>query len=1416
MSSPFHLFEVSWEVCNKVGGIYTVLSTKAKTLVSELGDDRYLAIGPWLLSEGERELPFDPDPEPAATSPDADFVASCRDQGLPVRLGRWRIPGRPRTCLIEFSKLYEQKDDLLAELWDDFSVDSIAGGWDYVEPVLFGIAAGRVIETWWEHHLAPESHRAVVQAHEWMTGSSLLYLKKRLPSAGTIFTTHATMLGRALSSLGHSPEDGLGDRTSEELAEENGVVAKHSLEGVCAREADVFTTVSEITAREAELLHRRAPAPLLPNGIDLDVIDELAGKTPPADVRERVVKLASAFLGDDVSSATLLAISGRYEFHNKGIDALLDALALLQEREGPPVVLFVLVPAGNSGLRDDVTERLELPVEELDGPIGLSTHHLFDEEQDPVHVHCAKVGFENAVGDRVRVIQIPIYLDGTDGLLGLPYEAVLRSMDLTVFPSYYEPWGYTPQESLALGVPTITTDYAGFGRWAQKQEIGPENGLTVLSRVRLEYRTVVENLAEELETRLGSTTDAAELQAACRATAQRTSWSNAFFEHYRTAFLTSLEAVQDRLERGVPQTRRPKRTVTVRGGERSQRPNLERFEVAATVPAPLIALKALARNLCWSWDPDGPELFRELAPEAWSKSGHNPIAFLQSVDYELLERAAGDARYRAKLARVHERVQAYLAATPNEYGGPPDGPPALTRERPAAYFCAEFGLHESLPIYSGGLGILAGDHLKSASDLNVPLVAVGLFYREGYLAQELTAEGEQIAGQRTNDPARLPIQLVRASDGAPLEVKLELPGRSLALRAWRVDVGRVRLFLLDTDVAPNGDEDRAITRHLYGGDSETRILQEIVLGRGGVRMLRALGIRPSVWHMNEGHAAFLTLERVSEHVKKEGLAFEASREFVRATTLFTTHTPVPAGHDRFGEDLVRRYFSDVAEWVGVPWERFWQLGQASDGGDTFNMTYLALNFASFTNGVSQLHGIASRKLLQPFWPSLLEAEVPVTSITNGVHLATWTLPALGRALGADDAIVQPAQFEKQAAKLAPTALWETKRAAKAALFELVRQRLTRAFLARHDSPLLLSRMLDGLDEDALTIGFARRFAPYKRAHLLFTDVERLRAILESTDRPVRILVAGKAHPADGRGKDILRDIARVARSDEFCGRVFFVEDYDIELGRALVQGADVWLNTPTRMLEASGTSGMKAAANGTLNLSIGDGWWPEGFDGTNGWRVGDGRAYEDQELQDQLDASTLYRLLEEEIVPAFYERDAKGLPKAWVERMRASIATVAPVFNTDRMVGEYRDRAYAPLATRGAELVQDRRAPVKDLARECTRLRKGFGALRIDAARIADLSELRVGDTIEIGVDVELGELAPEDVLVEFVVDRPEEPDAVADVAELAPSGAQDGKTTFTGTYPVERAGGHAYGIRVRPRLADCGGESLAGLVLWA
>jgi len=1411
LTTAFTLFEISWEVCNKVGGIHTVLSSKAKTLVERFGDE-YVCVGPWLLSNSEHAVPFEED---KAFAP---FAESCRQMGIPVRVGRWRIPAAPRTILVEFSQLYDRKDDVLASLWTDYKVDSMSGAWDYVEPVLFGHAAGRVIEKWWDEYLSPIRRRAVAHAHEWMTGSALLHLQKHAPAIGTVFTTHATMLGRALSSLGMSPDDGLGGETVLGLAESHGVKAKHSLEGVCARTADVFCTVSEITAKEALLLHERAPDPVTPNGIDLDVIDAVAGSTPRVEAREKLRRIASRFFGQDVGDAAFLATSGRYEFHNKGFDVLLEALAKLNGREGRRVVLFVLAPAGNTGLRSEYLERAGRDIEKLDGPLGISTHNLFDQEHDPVHRHCAELGLDNAPDARVKVLQIPIYLSPDDELIGLPYEAVLRAMDASCFPSYYEPWGYTPQESLALGVRTITTDYAGFGRWAAAQGLGKEQGIRVLSRVHVPHAEITEKLAAELEDFLENGEDAREMLAACRKTAALTSWSD-FIGNYDRAYRQALACVQHRLESGVQVVRRPKRVLEVRPAREAQRPRLMPFDVAATLPSELGGLARLAANYWWSWDPEGESLYAELSPQSWRACRHDPLRCLQRVFPEDLERRANDPAYVAKLARVLARFDAYLAEPSAEgrwRAGREEQELVPSPEHPIAYFCAEYGVHESLKIYSGGLGVLAGDHVKSASDLNLPFVAVGLFYRMGYMGQKLSPTGEQVEIDVLNDPNMLPMRRVRAADGAPLDISLNLPGRELFLRAWRVDVGRIPLYLLDTDCPNNRPEDRDITRNLYGGEEETRLQQEIVLGRGGVRLLRALDVDPAVYHMNEGHAAFLTLERVRQLTHGEGLTFEEAGELVRATTLFTTHTPVPAGHDRFGEDLVRRYFYDVPSWIGVPWETFWALGTAREGakqnGTTFNMTYLAMNFASFRNGVSKLHGLASRKLFRDFWPHRIENDSPIDSITNGIHLPSWTAPEIAAVVGATDRTVRPEDFEEPLDRSALLRLWDVKRELKVRLLLELGQRIRGAFVERSDSPLLLEETLAGLGEDALYIGFARRFAPYKRAGLMFLDEARLEGILSNAERPVRILIGGKAHPRDRHGKDILKSLAERTRSSRFVGRVFFLEDYDIELARLLMAGVDVWLNTPTRMLEASGTSGMKAAANGALNLSVGDGWWPEAFDGANGWMIDQRRSYRDQPLQDEFDASVLYNLLEEEVVPLYFERDAQGVPLGWLERVGRCLATIPAAFNTDRMVLEYLERAYSPLAADHRALSGDKKWSVKARVVERNRLRHGIENVVIASAQVNELDGLRVGDPVEVRLEVDLPGLTPDDVLCELVLGHAREDGEIDQPLVVALPFAktlQGDRHVFEGVHTVARSGRFSYGIRVRARRD-------ADLVVWA
>ncbi len=1396
------LFEVSWEVANKVGGIHTVLATKAPSLVERLGD-RYLAIGPLLLGE-ERGLPgFEEE------SGFEDLCGACRAAGLETRIGRWLIPGRPRCVQVGFSGLYEQKDRILARLWERYKVDSLEGGWDYVEPLLFGYAAGMFIEHWWHERIEPRGGGAVAQFHEWLSGSGLLYLKTHLPQVGTVFTTHATVLGRALCSSGSPLREALGERAPAAAARAVGVGAKHSLEGVAARQADVFTTVSSLTAEEAALLHLREPTPLTLNGVDLGVVEAAAAGVGRKEARERLREIAAAFLGDLPEDPALLVTSGRYEFRNKGFDLLLEALAELEDRPGRPLLLFVLVPSGHSGPRKDLLDRLggRTPA---DGPLpGLSTHSLFDTENDSFHLEAARLGLDNRPGRRVHLIQIPVYLDGGDGLVDLPYEAVMRAMDLGCFPSFYEPWGYTPVEALALGVPTLTSDRAGFGCWVREQGLDPADGVSVLAREGVEDAAAIPALADLIETILAAPPS----PARCRRSATRLSWKD-FLGAYEEAWGEAANLAEARREQGFEAPPRPVVPLPVKSTALERQPHLLRFDVAASLPPELAGLEELSRNLWWCWDSEAPTLFEELSPQGWERCAHNPVRLLRQVYAADLAERAADPDYVERVKRTLQRFQAAMAEGTRSLELTEGR--SLDAQHPVAYFCFEYGLHESVPIYSGGLGVLAGDHLKSASDLRLPLVALGLFFRGGYFRQELGADGAQIALPEDLDPRELPLEAVRGPDGRPLEIGIRLPGRRLILRAWELRVGRVPLYLLDSDSEANRPEDRSLTHRLYGGDRELRLIQEMILGRGGIQLLDALGLEARALHLNEGHAAFAPLERIASLMRRSGWTFEEAHERVRATCAFTTHTPVPAGHDVFDEDLMRRYFADVPEWLGIPWERFLALG-ASNPPPSFNMSHLACSCAAVVNGVSELHGRVSRELLNPVWPGLLANEVPVQHITNGVHLPSWTAPALGRLLGVEQRSVRGDDFRRAREVLAPALLWKERCRLKAKLLAEVARRVEQNFLARQESPRLMSQILENLDPRAMVIGFARRFAPYKRAMLLFRDPERLQRLLGDPERPLLLLFAGKAHPADQAGQALLRELVELSRGPGFAGKVIFLEGYDLALARRLVQGVDVWLNNPTRPLEASGTSGMKAAANGALNLSVLDGWWPEGFDGENGWSLAAERAYPDQALQDEHDNARLLNLLEQEILPLFFERDADGLPHGWLQRVMHSLESIPPVFDSTRMVEQYRDHAYLPLARADAALEADPEGLRERATRHASR-RRAFREVRVRTATSSPLEGLHAGSRIEVEAEVELGGLSPREVLVELVIGHLDDGERLRlpQVIPLELVGSSGDSTTFRGGHEVDRSGSYGYGIRVRARPLDERDLDSLRLIVWA
>jgi starch phosphorylase len=701
------------------------------------------------------------------------------------------------------------------------------------------------------------------------------------------------------------------------------------------------------------------------------------------------------------------------------------------------------------------------------------------------------------------------------------------------------------------------------------------------------------------------------------------------------------------------------------------------------LPETVAALERISWNYWWSWNADGASVFRDLDQELWDACEHNARRMLKEVSQYSLMRVATDPVYIERVRRLAGAFDEYVR------GGAPtwasENAREITKANPVAYFCAEFGVHHSLPLYSGGLGILAGDHLKSASDLGLPLVAVGLLYHHGYFRQRLRRDGWQEEAYNRINIADLPLQLVLERDGTPLVVELSMRGRTVRVRAWRVEVGRVSLYLLDTNVEGNDEIDRMISGHLYGGDRETRCVQEMVLGIGGVRLLRQLGVEPHVFHLNEGHSAFLTLELARE-LTERGVAFEEAAREVRGRCAFTTHTPVAAGHDEFVSPLIEFCFgADFWRALGLTREEFLNLGRvkAGDESELFGLTPLALRMCRSTNGVSRKHGEVSRELWNKMWPERRVEDVPVTSVTNGVHAPTWVSPLLRdlfeRHVGGDwtQALRDAEVWTRAVARIPDEELWAVRRLQRRRLIAFVRERQYRARVEQGEAHEQASSSFGMFDPEALTIGFARRVAAYKRWGLVLTDEERLRRLLFDAERPVQLVFAGKAHPQDQDAKLILQRMAMWKLDPEVMRRAVFLQDYDQEVARQLVQSVDVWLNVPRRPLEASGTSGEKVAMNGGLNLSVLDGWWLEGYDGGNGWAVGgDDSAGETNEEADRRDAESLYRTLETEVVPTFYERDAQGIPRGWVSMMRHAIQTLAPAFNSDRMVREYTLRIY--------------------------------------------------------------------------------------------------------------------------------------------
>lgn len=855
------------------------------------------------------------------------------------------------------------------------------------------------------------------------------------------------------------------------------------------------------------------------------------------------------------------------------------------------------------------------------------------------------------------------------------------------------------------------------------------------------------------------------------------------------------------------------------GQEKYQSKNPRSYVVVPSLPEKLKPLLEIAYNIWWAWNSEAVELFRRMDRDLWEESYHNPIRLLGAIDQNRLQELANDNSFVSHLEQIHNDLNRYLKLSTWFDKSFPD-----QKNCRIAYFSTEYGLHESLPVYSGGLGILSGDHLKSASDMGLPLVGVGLLYRFGYFKQYLNFDGWQQEEYTENHFYRMPLQRVKDQNGKSINVSVDYTKGTINAEVWKVQVGRVPLYLLNSDIDENQPADREVTYQLYGGDREMRIKQELLLGVGGMRALRAVGIEPPVIHINEGHSAFLVLERIRTLMVERKLTFAQAKEIMQASCVFTTHTPVPAGNEVFAPDLVDKYLAPLYKDLGLKKDEFLTLGRQSkaDPNENFCMTVLALKMANHANGVSKLHGTISRNMWKNLWPELPRSEVPIGHITNGIHTNTWIsyefAGLFDRYLGTTWKDEPGDQSIWQRISQIPDAeIWRSHERRRERLVSFARTRLKTQLVRRGASPNEIAYADEVLDPEALTIGFARRFAGYKRGDLIFRDLQRLKQLLTDKNRPVQIIIAGKAHPSDNVGKEVIKNIIHMTRDLELRRRVVFLEDYDMNVAHYLVQGSDIWLNNPRRPAEASGTSGMKAAVNGVLNLSVLDGWWCEGYSGDNGWVIGSGEEYDSTEYQDEIESKAIYDLLEKDIVPLYYRRGMDGLPRDWIKKMKISMQSICPSYNTNRMIEEYTRKSYIQAQGQYEKLSNNNAEYAVKLSEWKRFLTQNWSQVKITAIEDNLSTDIHLGNSFTVKAKVKLGVLKPEDVSIQIFWGHLDSKDRIDTpiVKEMKlVENAADGVFVYEGTVTGDRVGHCGYVVRVMPQ-SDGQIYFLPNLITW-
>lgn len=1388
---PDYIFEVSWEVCNKIGGIHTVIATKLKSIHSEY-KDKYIFIGPDINKDTSGNPEFEED---NGLMP--EWKNELGQNGIDIRIGRWKIEGSPIAILIDFTSLFSTKDKIFSKLWEEYQLDSLSGQWDYIEPALFGYAAGQVVDSYHEYFLS-RGTKIVAHFHEWMTGAGVLYLKSNAPQISTVFTTHATILGRSIAGNGLNLYDDMESYNPEVVSSEFNLKSKFSLEKKAVENSHVFTTVSEVTAIECEAFLNRKPDVITPNGFEDNIVPkEEAYNKKRLTARSKMIEVARALSDKDIKEdAFITIISGRYEFRNKGIDIFLDALKTVkpQIEKGKNVLAFITIPTAHYG--PDVHLKNKLKGKHTEISDARLTHNLVDYQHDAIISFCNQHGLNNLGGSGLTVVFVPAYLKGDDGIFNLEYYDLLMGSDLSIFPSYYEPWGYTPLESLAFSVPTVTTNLAGFGLWIVKEAKVQHNSISVLER-NDENADIVSQQIVDLILKLSKQTE--EEIALTRKEAYKLSktaqWSqliNYYFESYEIA-LSKIDVQED--VHVIPKVELKKtNTLTIQ-----KQPEWKKVLIKPILPEELSGLEKISKNLWWSWNPCAKDLFESISPKLWQQMDRNPIPMLEEISTDKLKKLTKDKKFMTSYQKVLDKFNKYMD-TKHE-----------SDKDSIAYFSMEFGLDDTLKIYSGGLGILAGDYLKQASDSNVNMIGIGLLYRYGYFQQQISGFGDQIDKYIPQKFSHLPLIPVRDKNGNWRKVVIALPGRNMFAKIWRVDVGRIPLYLMDTDLDENQPQDREVTHKLYGGNWENRLKQELLLGVGGIRMLNQMDFKPSIFHANEGHAAFNSIERLNNLINVHKLSFSDAKEVVRSTTLFTTHTPVPAGHDSFDEDLLRKYIPHYSHRLHVSWEEFMNLGRwvENQGNQKFSMSVLAAKLSQEMNGVSQIHGKVSQEMFQSLYPGYYPDELHINYVTNGVHYPTWTAKEwqdFHKSIFGEDLISKQDDFDvwKKIYDTKDDEIWRLHNIQKKRLFDYLKDRLTREMTARQENPSHIFNVVQSIDENALTIGFARRFATYKRAHLLFTNLDRLKDLLASVDRPVQFLFAGKAHPHDKAGQALIKRIVEISRMPDFVGKVIFIENYDMYLAKHLISGVDVWLNTPTRPLEASGTSGEKAVMNGVMNFSVLDGWWAEGYKPGAGWAIEEERTYNNQGLQDMLDAEVIYTTLENEIVPTYYNQDKNGVSSEWVKHIKNTFAMIAPNFTMKRMLDDYYKKFYNRLLDRAKIVRKDKYAYVSKVTKWKENILAQWDHIKVISETLPQTSQentLDTNDSFVAKIELDLNGLSHEDIGVEILFARKYDNEVTSIVHKQELDVRKEEKiTVYECNIPIYRAGVHDYVFRVYPK----------------